>query len=506
MLNLDDIESDLAGDIRPNVPQSLYRAVHVVLSPVWFALDWFHSRNWLALLLSTPALIVGGTATAILAIGKSTPDKYWLDTYSQRAVSALRANNTAAAEVYFRRLIAMNASDPASIYGLAMTAARAKDEERARLLMQSIAPDNARGYAPAHFWVAKDILTKGGRIDAHARELLEHHLSQSLVGGQDNTEADALLGQLFALRGNIEGAIPHLVRATGKRPELLLMLSDLYARQKNMQASRSSALAARDFFEKQTRADAKKLKARIYWAESEVMLQNHNVALEVLREGLNSSDPKMFRAAIIDFYIRWYASVPENDPKGLIQRLELLNSALTYGPNDSRLLTLLADLATRDWDRAGEASATLTKALAAGTAPPTVHAILGTQALLKGDVETARTHLELAHQGDLGSPTLLNNLAWALANRKDPDLERALELAQAAKKLMNHPEISDTLGTILARMGRNREAISELEIALHAFPDRAELHGKLADLYQAVGDADLAQLHRQLAGKAKKES
>lgn len=505
MLNPEELECELAKNARPEDPAPFDGVLQVVLSPVWFVLDWFHTRNWRALLFGAPALLVGGMATAILAMGRSTPDKYWLETFSQRAVSALRANDTAVAEVFFRRLVVMNSSDPASIYGLAITAEQAKDKERARLLMRSIAPDSACGYSPAHFWVARDILTKG-RLDAHARELLEHHLTQSLASGQGNTDADALLGQLYALRGDADRAIPHLVRATGERPDLLLMLAVLYSQQKNTQAARSSALTARDFFEKQARADAKALKARLKWAESELLLQDYDAALEVLREGLNSSEPKLFRAAIIDSYLRWYASVPENDPKGLIVRLELLNSALTYGPDDSRLLTLLADLATRDWDRAGEAAGVLEKTLAQGTAPPTVHAILGTQALLKGDVESARTHLELAHQGALGSPTLLNNLAWALANRKDPDLNRALELAQAAKKLLNHPEISDTLGTILARLGRNREAVSELEIALHAYPDRLELHGKLADLYQALGDADLAKLHRQLAGKNKKAS
>jgi len=86
-----------------------------------------------------------------------------------------------------------------------------------------------------------------------------------------------------------------------------------------------------------------------------------------------------------------------------------------------------------------------------------------------------------------------------MANRENADLERSLQLAQAAKKLSDHPEISDTVGHILARLGRQREAVVELETALRAFPNRLELHSTLAELYQALGDAGLAELHARLA-------
>jgi Flp pilus assembly protein TadD len=105
----------------------------------------------------------------------------------------------------------------------------------------------------------------------------------------------------------------------------------------------------------------------------------------------------------------------------------------------------------------------------------------------------------LAQDRNLETPILLNNLAWMLAHQTDPDLPQALQLAEAARRLSDRPEIADTIGTILARMGRTREAVRELEVALRGLPEHAEINSKLADLYEKLGDQALAEIHRKLA-------
>ncbi len=497
-------------DVYPEIPLDepepgrVARLLEVCLCPLWFVLDWFYTRNWWALAGALPALLAGAATWAVLMIGKSTPDEYWLRTYNRRAVDALSVEDTTAAEVYFRRMAMLNRSAPPTIYGLAVTAARRKDYDRARALMRRIAPEHAAGYPPAHFWLAKEILKENGRLAPGAEELLEHHLTQSLGDNDANWESHAILGQLYGARGDAKRAIPHLLQVSRQRPDLQLMLAILYEREKNTTAARASAKGARDFFREKAESDPKALEARIQWARCEVLLKNYDEAVRILQEGLTSSAPEGFHAALVEVYLRRYAAVPEAEPGSLVKRLELLNSALAHGPDNPHVLTLLADLSTRDWGRAGETSKLLQQVLARGTAPATVHAILGTRALQQGDLEKGRMHLELAYEGNRQMPAVLNNLAWALANAEKPDLQRALQLAQAANKLSNHPEISDTIGTILARMGRHREAVKELETALRAFPGRPDLHRKLAGLYETLGDAQLAKLHDQLAKQGKK--
>ena len=104
-------------------------------------------------------------------------------------------------------------------------------------------------------------------------------------------------------------------------------------------------------------------------------------------------------------------------------------------------------------------------------------------------------------------PVLLNNLAWVLLSAEPPQLDKALSMADAAvKALPQHPEIRETRGVILARLGRWTEALADLEIALAAFPDRAYIHDSLADAYQHLGDPDMAARHRDLAAQKREKA
>lgn len=494
--------NNLFPDLQADEPKHGWkeRMLSIGACPILFLLDWFHTRNWLVFLAGLPAALIVGATAVVLLIGRFTPVEQRLKSYNELAQAAMVAKDTAAAEVYYRRMTMWNPSSSSAIYGLAIAAAEKKDYDQARSLMQKIAPEDAAGFPPAHLWLAKDRLRDEGQLSPDAERSVEHHLTESLQAGDDDPEVHALLGSLYAKRGDAERAIPHLLQVSSQRPDLQLMLAVLYEQQKNTTAARASASRAREFFRRRVKVDPKAAKPRVQLAQSEALLGNYAEAVRILQEGLTAvSDPKTLHSALVDVYLWWYGSIREDQPDSLAKRLELLNAALVFGPENPVLMTLLADLSTRDWDQAAAASGTLEQLLARGTSPATVHAILGTRALQRGDLENAAVHLEQAYLRNPQMPAILNNLAWALANREKPDLDRALQLAQAANKLSNHPEISATIGTILARQGKHQEAVKELETALRAFPDRASLHERLADLYKALGDVRLEESHRQLA-------
>jgi len=52
---------------------------------------------------------------------------------------------------------------------------------------------------------------------------------------------------------------------------------------------------------------------------------------------------------------------------------------------------------------------------------------------------------------------------------------------------------------ILARLGRWRDALPDLEAALADSPDDVELHQSLASAYESLGDLDMAARHRRAA-------
>jgi len=466
---------------------------------VRFAVDWAHSRDWKALRMGLPAIVAGSAVLGTLGIGRLISGKQWMAIYNAAAQAALKNNDFATADVCFRRMTAFDGATPAAQYGLAVTAARQGDEARARSLMRRIAPEDAAGYPAAHLWLAKDLLRQNARLTPKTGRVAAHHLRQSLAGNENNAELHLLLGKVYAALGGLDNAIPQFQAAARQRPELKLTVAGLYAMQKNTGASQQAAIAARDFFRQKTESEPKLLDHRLQWARAEVFLEHYDAAVEVLQAGLESAAPQRFRDALAEVYLAWCESIADREKNGLARRLELLNLALTHSPKNAHALMLLANLAAKDGDAADKARADLEQTLAWGVAPATAHAILGTQALQRNDFAKARMHLELAFQSNPQMPAILNNLAWALANGKNPELPRALQLAQAAEKLSDHPEIRVTIGTILARMGKHREAVTELEAALRAFPDRPALHGRLAELYEQLGDAELAGMHRRLA-------
>lgn len=497
----------------PGVTERFLRAWRLA---VWFGLDLQASRNWRALLAGLPALFVVGIMVVIMVLRHHISREDQLGIYHRNAVFALNHDDLPAAEVYFRRMATIDEWAPQTTYGLGLIAARRGDYDRARSRMQLIAPANATGYALAHLWLAKDILKQGSPLTPKVGEVLEHHLKASLLvkDGDKQGELHILLGQLYWSRGDTKSAIQHFEPVARERPELKLTLAVLYAAQKDTDSANRVAIEARDFFRKQSDSEPKVLEHRLRWARSELLLKNYAEAVRILNyaeamrilaPGLASSNPKLLQDSLVDVYIYWYIAVPENEPGGLAKRLELLNRAMAHGPNNPQVLTLLADLATREGEQADEARAKLKEVLTQGAAPDMVHAILGTWALQKGDFKEAQTHLDLAYERNPQIPIVLNNLACTLANREKPDLEKALKMAEAAKKLSNSPEISDTMGTILVRLGRHRQAATELETALRAFPDRATIHGQLAECYENLGDAELTSLHRRLAKQNKPE-
>ena len=474
----------------------------VVLVPVWFFLDWCFSREWKSLAGGLPAILVGGAALTILLIGRCTSNGNWLNAYGEAAAASLEHKDYVAAELYYRRMALLDDAAPATIYGMALAAASHEDLDRARDLMRQIAPDNG-GYAPAHLWLAKELLSRAKQLSPQESLAVEQDLVHSLTDGVQSMESHSLLGYLYMSRGDPGRAIPHLEEAVKRRPELMASLAVAYMQHKDDRAAKDAALEARDYFAHKTKTEPDVPENRLQWGLTEVLLQNYEQAVSVLQAGLTSKDAGKFHDTLAGVYLSWYAATPAKDNDGLAKRMELLKLALDHGPGNPQVLAVLADLSTQDNANADAARAALEEVLANGKAPAIVHAILGTRALQKGDTAKARMHLELANQGDSRMPVVLNNLAWILATQQKPDLEHALALAENARKLSADPEISATLGSILFRLGRHQQAVKELETATAAFPQRARIHTELAECYDKLGDPDLAKLHRKLAESGK---
>jgi uncharacterized protein (TIGR03790 family) len=94
---------------------------------------------------------------------------------------------------------------------------------------------------------------------------------------------------------------------------------------------------------------------------------------------------------------------------------------------------------------------------------------------------------------------VLNNLAYALAVRKN-NVQEALPLAEKAYSLAKGtPNIADTLGWIYYLAGQNDKAVKLLEEATRSAPKNAEMHLHFAIVSEATGNMLAAQVSLQRA-------
>ena len=84
-----------------------------------------------------------------------------------------------------------------------------------------------------------------------------------------------------------------------------------------------------------------------------------------------------------------------------------------------------------------------------------------------GDAAAAQKYLDKAFRADPGNPSVLNNMAFSLAER-DTDLSRALDYARKALAKADTPDVQDTLGYVLYRMRRFDQAQPHFESAYKA--------------------------------------
>ncbi len=96
----------------------------------------------------------------------------------------------------------------------------------------------------------------------------------------------------------------------------------------------------------------------------------------------------------------------------------------------------------------------------------------------------------------------LNNIAFVLASRDEPDLEKALRIASKAIELTTDTPAAfyETRGEILLRMQRYAEAVEDFTRLLAEPVDSARTHRLLSQCYEALGQPDLAAMHNKVAG------
>ena len=239
-------------------------------------------------------------------------------------------------------------------------------------------------------------------------------------------------------------------------------------------------------------------------------------AMETLEQRLLVNPNPIYASAIADVCDAWARSIPPTQKDGSALRLQLIEKGLTNAPQRLNLQLLLA-AASHATDQTGAAARKLLDDSIASTtnqeASAWWHFALWTDARFRGDLPAARKHLQTAYQLAPQIPHIKNDMAMDLATGSSEQAEQGLKLIQSL--LLQFPGDADLRGTrgqILAKLGRNQEALEDLEYAVPRTRNAAALQRDLAKVYAALGrTAPAPQAHpaallskaRDLAGQRK---
>ncbi len=419
--------------------------------------------------------------------------------YRAAAAEAMDRKDYDTAELYYRKLYQLNAMNERVEFQAAFNAYESGMEADAIAKFQQLAPIEQPGYAPAHLWLAQWYLQGKSKLqDEEAYRLAEQHLKHALDRDPGNPQARALRALHFQRTGRWNEALDELRQVVKVLPQNGLTLARLYARQGRWQDAHNEIDKVVAIYEEKSRSekDLTPIEYQI-WSEAYLIIGEHAKAEEILEAGLVAHpDEEQIRDRLYQLSMSHATSLADQRVS-VEEQLRLLKRSWELKPNEQDPLILIGQLATESGPSQQAARTTIRELMKSEHPPELLNAILGTISAEEGQYQEAIGYLEQACQATPDNAQVLNNFAWVLLQTKS-QLPKALDLANRAVELQ--PDMSiyrETRGQLLVLAGRFAEAITDLEVALNGIGDDDAIHAAMATAYEALGQTELARIHRQ---------
>ncbi|NNJ26274.1 tetratricopeptide repeat protein [Alienimonas chondri] len=483
-------------------------------------------RSWRRLAGALPA---AGAAILLVAFGFVGHHRRagLAGTYEAAARAASVEGDAEAAVLFRRRLGELGRNREADRLNLAAAlSAAGRDQEAFDLLAGLLGGVDDPGYAPAHLLLADRLLaepdveapdsssdvagdsppkeaegTAANRMARRGRAL--QHLSAALRAAPNEDGVKARAAALLIRAGEPAAAAPLLEVLAEDRPEVWPELLRLYVGLGRSGDAARAAEGATPVLRGELNRNPLDFESRARLTDALIRRGRFDEAVSTLAASRSLHPEKNVDRLLAAMYVGEYDRAVAARDRRLGRRLKLLERALEFdarfGPALVRLANFDSTAATQFAANAAaptveEARDLLKRLLATGEAPAGVHFALGLNALRAEDAETATFHFERAHQLDPNLAQAANNLAFLLSQQDEPDLKRALALADAAVAAApNYPQVRHTRGAILAALDRPDDALLEYEKAMELGLNRdAKVRAEVAELYERLGRADLA--------------
>ncbi len=482
-----------------------------------YFLSWLFSRQWLGMLAFCFPLVGLLCVLTTAAIGRYRSPELLLERYWGLVDADTRQFDSSSnsptmpeqdqaisdfSQALLQRIMALDTSNLRATYLVARQLGAKGRYGQARWMMRSIAGEKAKGFPPAHAWLAQDRLTRVGLHSPADQRLLIHDLEVAATWPNVSPLLNSILADVLVGERRVGEALQILEQTAAREPALWIKLARVALDQQRTQAYEDAAAQVRQRL-------LPKLEAQEASAEEMAQLAQLLLFEEKLDEAIQLANRACRQDASSEIARRTLSEAlrmkftKTADPDQRKFDLDLLDAAIKADGTNPKVTEEIAKLIAMGQKANLELTQALEDKLAKGEATTLTHILLANRHLLDGKMTEAIGHLEIALRLAPNSPVILNNLALAKV-RQSPGDPKTLQIAEAmlTRGLQisgPNAELYDSLGEIRATAGNHVGAVESLEAAIGVDGNRPSTRRKLAVEYRAVGLHDMAAIQEQLA-------
>lgn len=464
------------------------------------------SRRWTHLVVGLPGLLLAGGAVAatLWSMGdrRQLGQEYW-----RRGLEAIDRGNFAAAQLFLNRAAVGAGVDSREVdFAMAVVNERLGFTGRSTDIFRRLAPVNRTGFGKAHRHLAITISQQSAAdplADVEPETLLAWSWHLQHADEQASAAVRQAWGNYYLAVDDVESAVTAYSAAARQFPQLYLQIAELQGRLGRLELRTETLQTSRERYRREVSDRPRDAQARMIYATTLMALGELREAERVLQTGKRIDPEGPYDSLLASMYVQLHDQLRERDDNAArAEAIAQLRNALQIDPNFAPALNRLMSYAQVERENIPQLREILNELLVSGRDSAMAHLALSNLAWLEQDIETTKFHLRQAIGLDGKMPVIANNLAWMLAHQQPPRLEQALGMIDpVVEQFPENARFLDTRGTILSRLGRNHDALIDLEKALPAFPDPRKLHGKLAAIYADLGMSDLARQHERRASQ-----
>lgn len=421
--------------------------------------------------------------------------------YRQGAQAAMDANDIPRAKTFFSRIVNEQELSNQDRLNWAMILSNTGESARAQQILDELAPEDRLGYVPAHRVKALGLANLlGPKQDA---ETLRSLRAQLEFASDNSPQINHAWAKYYLAVEQSDTALGYLGAAARTDPQFLIMIANINELNGRQPARDRALRQAEEEYRRLLVQDPLDTRIRVTLARVIARLEKYGEAEQTLLTGLRLNSDSYLQQATADYYVmRYDLAARAGKPFG--ELFKFLQQALIHDGSQLSIYERLIQLYQRQGDNAEAKTIkdTLLRAVASDQPSAMAHFAMSNLYWGEGNFKNAQWHVEQAYDLDPKSAFVINNLAWMLAHQENPDLERAVSLAETVLDTApNDSRFLDTYGSILLLQEKYDQAIKSLQKALPT--DNQEVsrsvHKKLAACYQAIGQTELAKMHSEQA-------